>query len=248
MSAVARVALVTGVSRRAGIGLAIARRLHDAGVVVIATGWEPHDAAMPWGADPVADSPFEIHQHDLADPAVPAALIDAVVVEHGAIDMVIAVHARSSSYGLLTSTADELDACWAVNVRSVVLLARRLAEVHDANRPGGRMMWFTSGQSEQPMPNELPYAITKAALHQMTGSLADALIDHGIVANCINPGPVDTGWASPEVHAEVRNMFPTGRWGTPADVANLVAFLASDDGGWIQGQVINSEGGFRRSN
>jgi 3-oxoacyl-[acyl-carrier protein] reductase len=77
--------------------------------------------------------------------------------------------------------------------------------------------------------------------------LADTLADRGIVANCINPGPVDTGWASPELHARVATMFPTGRWGTTDDVANLVGFLVGDAGAWIQGQVINSEGGFRRA-
>jgi 3-oxoacyl-[acyl-carrier protein] reductase len=96
------------------------------------------------------------------------------------------------------------------------------------------------------MARELPYAISKGALHQMTRSLADALIDAGIVANCINPGPVDTGWADPELNAAVAARFPAGRWGTPADVANLVAFLCRDEGAWIVGQVLDSEGGFRR--
>ncbi|MEY2591009.1 MAG: 3-oxoacyl-[acyl-carrier protein] reductase [Acidimicrobiaceae bacterium] len=84
------------------------------------------------------------------------------------------------------------------------------------------------------------------ALHQMTMSVADALIDAGIVANCINPGPVDTGYATGAVHAAVAKRFPSGRWGTPDDIANLVAFLVSDEGEWIQGQVLDAEGGFRR--
>jgi 3-oxoacyl-[acyl-carrier protein] reductase len=96
------------------------------------------------------------------------------------------------------------------------------------------------------MPDEVPYAVTKCALHQMTATIAEALADAGIAANCINPGPVDTGYASGAVHEEIARRFPSGRWGTPADVANLVAFLVSDEGGWIQGQVIDSEGGFRR--
>ena len=108
------------------------------------------------------------------------------------------------------------------------------------------MIWFTSGQALQPMHEELAYAVTKAALHQMTATVAAALIPFGIVANCINPGPVDTGWAGAELHDQVRTMFPVGRWGTAEDVANLVEFLISDQGRWIQGQVINSEGGFNR--
>ena len=53
------------------------------------------------------------------------------------------------------------------------------------------------------MPGEIPYAVTKGALHTMTATIADALADRGIVANCINPGPTDTAWATPEVHATV---------------------------------------------
>jgi 3-oxoacyl-[acyl-carrier protein] reductase len=241
-----RVALVTGLSRRAGIARAVALRLHGMGAVVAATGWPAHDEEMPWGRDPAPDLPFAVDVDDLEDPGGPARVVDRVLARHGALDIVVAVHARSSDVDLLHTTATELDRSWAANVRSVVLLARRFAEVHDRSRPGGRMLWFTSGQAKGPMAGTLPYAVTKAALHQMTATVADALADHGIVANCINPGPVDTGWAPPAVHEAVAARFPAGRWGTPDDVANLVAFLVSDEGGWIVGQVLDSEGGFRR--
>jgi 3-oxoacyl-[acyl-carrier protein] reductase len=242
-----RVALVTGVSRQAGIAVAVADRLHAMGATVFATGWRAHDDEMPWGAGTNIAAPYAVHEHDLAHPDGPRLLIDEVIATHGALDIVAAVHARSSSRDLLQTDAAELDACWAANVRSVVLLAQQFARVHDASRSGGRMLWFTSGQALQPMSEEISYAVTKAALHQMTASVANTLIDHGIVANCINPGPVDTGWATSDVHDVVSSMFPTGRWGTPTDVANLVAFLVSDEGAWIVGQVLNSEGGFRRS-
>ena len=241
-----RVVLVTGVSRQVGIALAVATEMHRLGATVFATGWRPHDVAMPWGAGPSIDAPFVIHAHDLADQDGPKVLIDEVIAAYGAIDGVLAVHAQSSSSSLLETTAEELDRSWAVNVRSVVLLARHFAERHDSARGRGRMIWFTSGQALGPMSGELPYAITKGALHQMTISLADALADAGITANCINPGPVDTGYASPEAHTLVASMFPSGRWGTVDDVTNLVSFLVSDAGEWISGQVIKSEGGFRR--
>ena len=96
------------------------------------------------------------------------------------------------------------------------------------------------------MPNELPYIVSKGAIQQMTASLSDGLIDEGITVNCVNPGPVDTGYADTDGHAHVAAMFPAKRWGQPSDVASLVRFLASDDGAWITGQTINSEGGFRR--
>ena len=108
------------------------------------------------------------------------------------------------------------------------------------------MVLFTSGQHLAAMADELPYAVSKGAIHQMTRSLADALADRRITVNCVNPGPTDTGWAGPELAEQVASSMPFGRWGAPADVANLVAFLVSDEGGWITGQVVDSEGGFRR--
>jgi len=111
------------------------------------------------------------------------------------------------------------------------------------------MLWFTSGQHLEPMDGEIAYAVSKGALHQMTASIDHALSTQRIVANCINPGPVDTGWAGSDrgdLHGQVADMFPDGKWGTPDDVANLVGFLVSDEGAWIRGQVLNSEGGFRR--
>ncbi len=246
-----RVALVTGVSRPIGIAATIARRLSEAGATVFATGWSPHDAEMPWGASDPPGLGMPIGAHDLEDPEVPAQLIDEVITAHGRLDIVAAVHARSSSTAMSDVTATELDKAWAINVRSIVLLARRFAEVHQAapaeDPPTGRMIWFTSGQHLGPMDDEIDYAITKGALHQMTASVDHALSASRIVANCINPGPVDTGWARGDVHAHVASLFPDGRWGLPDHVADLVDFLVSDRGGWIRGQVLNSEGGFNRS-
>ena len=96
------------------------------------------------------------------------------------------------------------------------------------------------------MSGELPYAISKGAIHQMTLSLADALADRGITVNTINPGPTATGWASPEVTEQVARAMPRGRWNTPDDIAAVVAWLVSDEARTITGQVIDAEAGFRR--
>ena len=245
-----RVALVTGVSRPVGIASTLAQRLHALGATVVATGWPPHDAEMPWGDQPLESLPFDVARHDLEDPLVPGALVDEVVELHGRIDVVAAVHARSSHHSLDEVGVDELDRCWATNVRSIVLLAQRFAQRHvsvpSSEPPIGRLLWFTSGQHIGPMDGEIAYAVTKGALHQMTRSIDHALSQRRIIANCINPGPVDTGYAQGDVHATVASMFPDGRWGTPSDIADVVAFLVSDEGAWIRGQVLDVEGGFRR--
>lgn len=245
-----RVALVTGVSRPIGIGAAIATRLDALGATVHATGFPPHDEEMPWGEQPLDAMPFAVHRHDLEDPAAPARLIDETVAEHGRLDLLLAVHARSSHASFADVDATELDRCWAANVRSTILLAQRFGEVHRPPPPDeppiGRMIWFTSGQHLGPMDREIAYAATKGALHQLTASIGRALAPRRIVVNCINPGPIDTGYAHGEVHARIAAMFPDGRWGTPDDIADIIEILVSDKGAWIRNDVIDAEGGFHR--
>jgi 3-oxoacyl-[acyl-carrier protein] reductase len=250
--AVSRSALVTGVSRRAGIGFAICRRLLADGLAVVGHGWSAHDADQPWGADEVDLLIAELQTHgdfhhlqgDLARPEVPAGLVARAVDLVGPLDALVATHARSSSADLTTTTAAELDACWAVNVRSTILLVQALAA--DRGRRPGRVVLFTSGQHLAPMASEIPYAVSKGAIQQMTLTLSDAVIDQGITVNAVNPGPVDTGWATARVAEEVARAFPQGRWTTPDEVADVVAWLVGGDAGLLTGQTINAEAGFRR--
>jgi NAD(P)-dependent dehydrogenase (short-subunit alcohol dehydrogenase family) len=251
-----RVVLLTGVSRRAGIAFGIARRLLADGAQLLVAGWSAHDEAQPWGADPAGgdallaalDGGTRVHRvdADLVDAAAPAALAAAAVERFGGLDAVVAAHARSSSFTLAEVTAEELDRTWAVNARASLLLVQALAAHHEPARGGGRAVLFTSGQHLGPMAGELPYAVSKGAIHQMTRSLADAVAGQGITVNAVNPGPVDTGYAPPDVHARVAAAFPGGRWGRPEDIAPVVAWLLSGESAWLTGQVLDVEGGFRR--
>jgi len=256
-----RVALVTGVSRRVGIGYAIARRLAAAGASLFLHHYTPHDAAQPWGADPggpqavvdgvsavLADAAAAVRhgEADLAEPDAPARLVRAAVDAFGHLDILVCNHALSGDDGPLEALdAAMLDKHWAVNTRSAILLAQAFAAQHDG-RPGGRIVFMTSGQDLGPMRDEVAYAAAKGALASVTRTLADHLADRTITVNTVNPGPVDTGYATPELHEAVRRRFPQGRWGTPDDPARLVAWLVTDEAAWITGQVIHSEGGFRR--
>lgn len=118
------------------------------------------------------------------------------------------------------------------------------AAQHDDDRPGGRLLLFTSGQYHGAMPGELPYIASKAALHEVTRSLAAHLMPRGNTVNCINPGPNDTGYADDRTRAAVTLGNPGGRWSTPVDTARLVAWLLSDEADWVTGQTIASDGGW----
>ena len=252
--------MVTGVSRRIGIAPAVVRRLLDDGLSVLATGWAPHDAEMPWGEDPEGgpalaaaiadnlDDPDRLAwvSADLTEAHASAELVEATRERFGAIDVVVAAHARSSHTNLDAVTAEELDRCWAVNARASLLLAQALARAFEPARGHGRVIYFCSGQHLGPMGAEIAYALSKGAIQQMTESVSDELAERHITVNCINPGPVDTGYATGSTHAAVAHQFPTGRWGKPEDIANLVGFLVSPEGAWITGQTLNTEGGFRR--
>lgn len=157
--------------------------------------------------------------------------------------MLVCNHGRSGGDGPLGALdAVALDAHWAANTRSAILLTQAFAAQHDG-RPGGRVILLTSGQQLGPMPGEIAYAASKGAL---AATIAEQLADRGITVHAVNPGPVDTGYATGAEHAAIRGRFPAGRWGAPDDAARLIGWLATDDAAWITGQVLNSEGGFRR--
>jgi 3-oxoacyl-[acyl-carrier protein] reductase len=249
----ARVALVTGVSRRIGIGAAVARRLAASGHRLQLTGLPAFDEAQPYGGDPdgvpalLAELGGDARwrQADLTDPAAPAELVAETVRDHGRLDTVVAVHAYSTHTPLGRLDATEIDRHLLVNVRATMLLAEAFTEAFTAGADG-RLVLFSSGQRLGPMPTELAYAASKAAVENLTAQLAPLLMPRGITVNCVNPGPVDTGYLTGADHAAVAAMFPGGRWGTPEQTARLVDWLCSADAGWITGQVIDSEGGFNR--
>jgi 3-oxoacyl-[acyl-carrier protein] reductase len=249
-----RVAVVTGVSRRIGIGFAVAERMAGMGADLLVQSHTAYDAAQPWGADPGGVEPLlaALRAHggrvehvaaDFLDPAAPARVIAAGVAAYRHIDILVANHAYSVSGALEEVTAEQIDRHLTINVRGSLLLVQAFAAQHD-ERPGGRVVLLTSGQHLGPMPDELAYIASKGALHQLTWSLSAHLIPRGITVNTVNPGPTNTGWASPALSEEIRRVAPLGRWGRPEDAARLIAWLATDDAAWITGQVINSTGGF----
>ncbi len=251
-----KVALVTGASRRRGIGTAICRALAGEGADVFFTHWVPFDRTQPVGGEP--GFPAELQEElrgtgvraesmeiDLSLPDSPERLLDEVAERLGRPSILVNNAAYSTRDGFERLDAATLDAHYAVNVRATALLSVNFARRY-AGGPGGRIVNLTSGQSLGPMPGELAYAATKAAVEALTVTLAAEVGHRGITVNAVDPGPTDTGWMTGELERELAPKFALGRLGEPEDAARLVAFLASEEAAWITGQVIHSEGGFLR--
>jgi 3-oxoacyl-[acyl-carrier protein] reductase len=246
-------ALVTGASRKQGIAAAVALRLAEAGWDVATTCWRKYDETKPWASSPTeADEVLDavralgrratLVEADLADPTAPARIFDTAEPEVGPIGALINAHCHDSMRGgVLDTSIDEFDRHMAVNALAVMLLIREFAIRFRAEPGSGRVVNLTSDA----LHGQLAYGASKAAQDRITVAAAAELGTRGITVNAINPGPTDTGWMSEQQMGGLSARTPLGRPGRPADAAELVAFLCSPAAGWITGQILYSNGGFR---
>ena len=248
--------LVTGVGRRRSIGAGLALGLADDGWDLVLNYWAPYDdrVAYEGGEHDTEDIATECRRRgarvevllaDLAQADVPARLVGAAAAS-GALRGLVMSHCESVDSSVLTTTVESWDRHFAVNARAAWLLIKAFAEQLPAEattQAGGRIVALTSDHAA----HNLPYGASKGALDRIVVAAAIELADRGIRANVINPGPIDTGWMSPEIRRACTAQTPAGRLGTPSDTADLVRFLMSDAGSWITGQVLYSNGGFRTS-
>ncbi|WP_184081625.1 SDR family oxidoreductase [Sphingobium subterraneum] len=240
-------ALVTGSSR--GIGAAIAVRLAaDGAKVVVHAG-----ANTQRGEEVVAhirDSGgvADLLSGDLSERDAPARLVNDAFAFHGALDILVN-NAAVSNYRLLVDhNIDTVDFELALNQRAVILACCEFARLTQSAH--GRIINISSCAGHHSAYGRSVYAATKGAMESFTRSIAQELGERGITVNAVAPGTTVTDLFEENERADTRDWRALfARWtalrrvGEPSDIADIVAFVASDDARWLTGVTIPADGG-----
>jgi len=247
--------LVTGVSRPMGIGATLAKRLAQAGATVAVHGFSDYDmttnhlSAMPNGTETVAKqlndlglNVTSLTSSDLEISGNAEKVVEEAMAKLGTLDGLILNHTNGESVEIGNWTPEHIDPILHVNVRASMMMIQSFVSQADTSKDNAITL-FTSGQYLSPMVNEIAYCVSKEAIICLCRQTSRLLGDKNIRVNCVNPGPNDTGYCFGEAYEDVAKRFPSGRWGTPDDTADLVLFLHSFYAKWITGQVIASDGG-----
>ncbi|MBP2352126.1 3-oxoacyl-[acyl-carrier protein] reductase [Kribbella aluminosa] len=211
------VALVTGVGRTVGIGAGIARRLAESGWDVAFTYWTAYDERMKWGVQDGATAEITAEltglgvtavpiEADLADPGAPERIFAAAEDRLGPVTALVMCHCESVDSSIRDTTVESFDRHFAVNARATWLLIREYAARFAVPHGSGRIVALTSDHTV----HNLPYGASKGALDRITLAAAQELSDLGLTANVINPGPIDTGWMSPDLRTACTEATPLG--------------------------------------
>jgi 3-oxoacyl-[acyl-carrier protein] reductase len=241
MAMTGKTALVTGASR--GLGRAIAERLaKDGAQVIVHFGSNEAKAEETVKAIELAGGEAFAVQADLQTPDGVDRLFEAIADRP--LDIVVNNAAVTEPGTVLTATGDEFDRTFAVNVKAPFFIIQRALPLMP---DGGRIINVSSGVTWFATP-EVIYAMTKGALNVLGRSLANTLGDRGITVNTVSPGITRTdmnAWLdeTPGAPEGVSAITALGRVGASADIADAVAFFASDDARWVTGQVLEVNGG-----
>ncbi|WP_069173553.1 SDR family oxidoreductase [Streptomyces griseus] len=239
-----RVAIVTGGSR--GIGRRTVGRLAADGYAVVvgyAGNQDGAEAAVKEAAAVGSVRALAVRA-DVADEHAVAALFDAAEAEFGGVDVVVHAAGRAHTAPIAELDLAVLDDLHRTNIRGTFVVVQQAAR---RVRPGGAIVTFSTSVVGLAFPNYGAYSASKGAVEALTPILARELRGRDVTANAVAPGPTATDLfldgKDDETIARLAALPPLERLGTPSDIAEVVAFLASPAGHWINGQVVRANGG-----
>ena len=247
-----RVAVITGAA--SGIGQATAVRLAEEGAALAPT--DVLDVSETVSLCEAAGAQASGLYLDVASKDDTQNAVDSIIQKWGRIDIWVNCAGVFNRIPTVDLSEEEWDRSVDINYKSIYLSARQYIP-YMVKQGWGRVISISSMAAKMAYPREISYMSTKAAVLGATRSLAIDLGPHGATANAICPGPIDTAMLA-KTHQELADDFgmtkdqwdrqvietiPVGRFGKPQEVAALIAFLASDEAAFINGQSINIDGG-----
>ncbi len=238
-----KVALVTGASR--GIGRAIAERLAQDGAMVVVNYAQSEDAARQVVQTIKArGGQADAAQADMSRLADVRGLFAQALAQHGRLDILVNNAGTAHFAPLLDVTEADFDRQFALNTKGAFFAMQEAARVM---ADGGRIVNISSGVTQAGGMNASVYAGSKAALEQFTLALSREVGARGMTVNTVSPGMTQTDLLNrvvpPDVQAQRMEQAPLGRLGQPNDIADIVAFVVSEQARWLTGQNIRATGG-----
>ena len=243
-----KVAIITGAS--SGIGRAAATEFVKRGISVVAVGRNEADLASLRGETRESMGALKTHLADVTEFTQIDRLLSETVEHFGRLDILVNAAGIIKGGNIENTSIDEWDRMMNINVRSVFYVMQKC--VPHLEKTKGNVVNVSSVTGLRSFPNVLAYCVSKAAVDQLTRCSALELAPKGIRVNAVNPGVVVTnlhrrsGMTEADYEkflANAKNTHPIGRAGEPAEVADLIYFLASENAKWITGATYSIDGG-----
>ena len=237
-----RVALITGGAH--GIGEACARRLVREGARVVIL-----DVADALGRQLAIELGADYIRCDVSDSVDVQAAVARAVERHGRIDILVNNAGIFKAADFLEVTEEDFDTVLGVNLKGSFLMGQAVARQMVAQGGGGAIVNMSSVNGVLTIPNIASYNVSKGGINQLTRVMALALADKGIRVNAVAPGTIATELAakavltSEEARRRILSRTPMKRLGEPAEVADVVAWLASDAASYVTGEIVTVDGG-----